>query len=104
MSAGIAIQRGPFDQSIGQHARNIIAEIQFWKDTNDWVVGVGGGFAGIQAAPLSYTDTPPGSGDATRVFASCADLAQLFNIFHGTATLGVAKDFTANLKFLTGTP
>lgn len=104
MSAGIAVQRGPFDASIGQHSRNIIAEITFWNDLNTWVTGVGGGFAGIQAAPLSYTDIPGGSGDATRVFASCADMAQLFTIFHGTATLGVAKDFTSNLKFLTGTP
>jgi hypothetical protein len=104
MSAGITVQRGPFDQSIGQHARNVIDEITFWNDLSAWVNGVGGGFSGIQAAPLSYSDSPPGSGDATRVFASCADMAQLFNIFHGTATLGVAKDFTANLKFLTGTP
>lgn len=108
MSAGISVSRANFDASIGQHARNLIAECQFWADLNAWIAGVAGGFAGIQSSTgvfggQAYTDVPGGSGDATRVFAGAADGAKLNALLKGTqASPYTVTDLTANLKFLTG--
>ncbi|SRR6266581_208060 len=102
MAAGISIVRANFDSQIGAMATNIDGSLIQWDQLNAYLVGPGGGFAGIQAAPLSYTDVPGGSGDATHVFGSIQDMEQLFKIYTGAQNLVVAKDFRANLKFLFG--
>lgn len=110
MAAGIAPSRLNTDAQLGQHARNILAELQWWSDMNAWIAGVGGGFAGIKDTAgifgaQAYTDTPAGSGDATRVFAGCADMAKLNALLRGTqASPYTVTDLTANIKFLTAIP
>jgi hypothetical protein len=103
MAAGIAVVRANFDSQIGAMAQNLDGGLIQWHQLNTYVTGVGGGFSGIQAAPLSYTDTPSGSGDATRVFGACADMEQLYQIYIGAQALATAKNFqTANLNKLFG--
>lgn len=112
MAAGIIPTRANFDTQLGQHARNILAELQWWADTNAWIAGVAGGFAGLKDTTASgifgaqaYTDVPGGSGDATRVFAGAADMAKLNALLRGTqASPYTVTDLTANVKFLTAFP
>lgn len=109
MAAGIQVSRATLDTVVGQNARTLIAMIKYFNDLNTWIANVAGGFSGITNTSgifgsTAYTDVPSGSGDASRLFNGCADGAQLYTIFHGSATLGSTKNFEANLDFLTGTP
>lgn len=103
MAAGITIARTSFDQDIGNKSNGIDLALLQWHQLNTYVVGPGGGFSGLQSTPLSYTDVPGGSGDATHVFGGCADMEQLYQIYIGAQNLAVAKDFRSNIKFLFGT-
>lgn len=109
MAAGVIVSRSNFDASIGQRARNLKLELQFWADLNTWIANVAGGFSGIQSSTgvfgsQFYTDVPSGSGDASRVFNSAADGKKLNDIATSAATLVSAQNFFANMQFLTGTP
>lgn len=102
MAAGRAIVRATFDQELDNASNGIDLLLLQWHQRNTYVTGIGGGFSGIQAAPLSYTDTPASAGDATHVFGACADMEQLYQIYIGAQNLSVAKNFRANLQFLYG--
>lgn len=103
MAAGKIITRPDFDQQLGSMAQQLDGVLFQWHYLNVYVVGPGGGFSGIQAAPLSYTDVPGGNGDATHVFGACADMEQLYQIYIGAQNLAVAKNFrTANLDKIFG--
>lgn len=104
MAAGITIVRTSFDQDLGNKANGIDQLLLQWHQLYVWLTGPGGGFSGIQASPLSYTDTPSGQGDATHVFGAISDMEQLYQIYIGAQTLGSLKNFkTANLDKLYGT-
>jgi hypothetical protein len=59
-----------------------------WHEFRTYVTGAGGGLAGLQIAPLSYS-----LADATTIFNTSADLEQLYQIYIGAQNLAVAKDF-----------
>jgi hypothetical protein len=104
MAAGIIIARTSFDSQIGNMATQLDGVLTQWHQLRTYITGPGGGFSGIQAAPLSYTDTPSGSGDASHVFNASADIEQLYQIYIGAQNLGTAKDFrTSGLNQLFGT-
>ncbi len=104
MAAGIQLSTAGFNSQIGSMAQALDGLMNQWHQMRTYIVGAGGGLAGLQTTPLSLT-----TADATVAFNSAADLEQLYQIYIGASSQSTLRgnsnpyDYRTNAGLLAGT-
>lgn|SRR5262245_11507671 len=90
---------GGVDARINALIQNIDDALEAGAQFNTWIIGSGGGIAGLQLIPAGggratiYT-----AGDATAIFNMFADLNKLRQVAHGLQTVSPVQDFFVNAR------
>ena len=93
LTAGLSLPQ--FNQQTGAILLQLVQALDQINEVNTFLVAQGG-------ANLT-TLLGMASGDVATLTSAYNDAYQLFQLFHGQATLATAKDFTANIKLVIGT-
>jgi hypothetical protein len=104
MAAGVQLTQQGFNAQIGSLAQTLDGVMTQWHQMRTYIIGAGGGLAGLQIAPLSLS-----TADATVAFNSAADLEQFYQIYIGANSQSTLRgnsnpyDYRTNAGLLAGT-